>query len=205
MPTLFAAMVFSLMPPTGSTLPVSDTSPVMATPGSTGLPSARESRAVTMVMPALGPSFGTAPSGTWRWTCAFWRKSFSGSWERRKLFATEKAMLALSFITSPRWPVSCSEPSAPFLSVELAKGRGTAVSMYSAEPPMAVQARPMTTPGGVTSYMRSCVNSCLPTKSLRLSGRTSTSSASLLTILKAAFLRIFSMCFWRFRTPLSRQ
>ena len=53
---------------------------------------------------------------------------------------------------------------------------------------MAVQARPMTTPGGVSSYNRSEVNIGLPTKSVRLSGFTSNVSLSLLTILYAAFL-----------------
>ena len=54
--------------------------------------------------------------------------------------------------------------------------------------PMAVQARPITTPGGVSSYNRSEVNIGLPTKSVRLSGFTSNVSLSLLTILYAAFL-----------------
>ena len=54
-------MVFSLMPPTGSTLPVRETSPVMARFCRTGRSRARESRAVTMVQPALGPSLGVAP------------------------------------------------------------------------------------------------------------------------------------------------
>lgn len=48
---------------------------------------------------------------------------------------------------------------------------------------MAVQASPMTTPGGVAPYMRSTVNTGLPTKSCRLAGVTSTASASPLTIL----------------------
>ena len=55
------AMVFSLMPPTGRILPVRETSPVMARFCRTGLSMASESRAVTMVQPALGPSLGVAP------------------------------------------------------------------------------------------------------------------------------------------------
>lgn len=35
--------------------------------------------------------------------------------------------------------------------------------MYSAVPPIDVHARPMVTPGGVTSYKRSLVKTCLPT------------------------------------------
>lgn len=48
------------MPPTGKTFPVNDISPVIATSGLTGLFSAKEMSAVTIVTPALGPSFGVA-------------------------------------------------------------------------------------------------------------------------------------------------
>lgn len=58
---LLTAIVFSLIPPTGSILPVSDTSPVMATFWRTGRLVARDNNAVTMVQPALGPSLGVAP------------------------------------------------------------------------------------------------------------------------------------------------
>ena len=58
---MLTAMVFSLILPTGSTIPVNDISPVMARFCETGLPVARDTRAVTMVQPALGPSFGVAP------------------------------------------------------------------------------------------------------------------------------------------------
>ena len=50
------------------TFPVRDTSPVIATFCLMGLFNARDMRADTIVIPALGPSFGTAPSGIWRWT-----------------------------------------------------------------------------------------------------------------------------------------
>ena len=55
------AMTFSRMPPTGSTLPVSEISPVIAICCLTGLLSARESSDETRVTPAEGPSFGVAP------------------------------------------------------------------------------------------------------------------------------------------------
>jgi len=54
-------MTFSFIPPTGKTLPVSDTSPVIARFCLTGVPIANDNKAVTMVQPALGPSFGVAP------------------------------------------------------------------------------------------------------------------------------------------------
>ena len=49
------------MPPTGSTFPVSDISPVIAISLRTDWSKANDNRAVTMVQPALGPSFGVAP------------------------------------------------------------------------------------------------------------------------------------------------
>jgi len=55
------AIVFSLIPPTGRIFPVNDTSPVMATFCLTGQFMASDSKAVTIVHPALGPSFGVAP------------------------------------------------------------------------------------------------------------------------------------------------
>ena len=59
--TSLTAIVFSLIPPTGSTLPRRDTSPVIATFCLIGRSIARDNSAVTIVQPALGPSFGTAP------------------------------------------------------------------------------------------------------------------------------------------------
>lgn len=55
------AIVFSLIPPTGRTFPVRETSPVIATSCRIGTPLARDRSAVTIVQPALGPSFGVAP------------------------------------------------------------------------------------------------------------------------------------------------
>lgn len=60
-PCWLTAMVFSLIPPTGRIFPVRDTSPVMATFWRAGVLVAKDSRAVTMVHPALGPSLGVAP------------------------------------------------------------------------------------------------------------------------------------------------
>ena len=68
MPARSAASAFSLTPPIGSTWPVRVISPVMATSSETGTPIASEASAVAMAVPAEGPSFGTAPAGTWMWT-----------------------------------------------------------------------------------------------------------------------------------------
>jgi hypothetical protein len=51
-------------PPFGSTRPCSLTSPVMSSVGFTGGPLMSDAIAVTIVTPALGPSFGIAPAGT---------------------------------------------------------------------------------------------------------------------------------------------
>ena len=71
MPTRLAASTFSLMPPTGSTRPDSVISPVIAISPRTGRRVSSDARAVTIVTPADGPSFGIAPDGTCRWISAF--------------------------------------------------------------------------------------------------------------------------------------
>ncbi len=64
MPPRCAASSFSLRPPIGSTSPRRVISPVMATSARTGILVSADTSAVHMPMPALGPSFGVAPSGT---------------------------------------------------------------------------------------------------------------------------------------------
>src|SRR5262249_47580810 len=66
-PPGWAAKVFSRRPPMGRTLPRRVTSPVIATSLRTLRPVRAEMRAVAMVMPAEGPSFGMAPAGVWTW------------------------------------------------------------------------------------------------------------------------------------------
>jgi hypothetical protein len=63
-----AAITFSRIPPTGSTCPVRVSSPVIARGRRMRSLRARDTSAVAMVMPALGPSLGVAPSGTCRCT-----------------------------------------------------------------------------------------------------------------------------------------
>ena len=60
------------MPPTGSTCPRSVISPVIATSSRTGTPVSSETSAVVIAVPADGPSFGTAPAGTWMWMSDPW-------------------------------------------------------------------------------------------------------------------------------------
>ena len=64
-------MTFSLIPPTGRTSPRRLISPVMAVSLRTVRPVRSETSAVNMATPALGPSFGVAPAGTWMWMSLF--------------------------------------------------------------------------------------------------------------------------------------
>ena len=66
-PARCAASDFSFSPPIGSTCPVRVTSPVIATSLRTGRPLISEESATVIATPAEGPSFGTAPAGTWMW------------------------------------------------------------------------------------------------------------------------------------------
>ncbi|MBP2684848.1 MAG: rane-associated protein [Deltaproteobacteria bacterium] len=77
-PARSAASAFSFTPPMGRTRPRRVTSPVIATSLRTGIPVREETRAVAIVMPAEGPSFGIPPDGTWMWmSCFAWK--FRGS------------------------------------------------------------------------------------------------------------------------------
>src|ERR1035441_2808716 len=76
-PLRLAARTFSLMPPMGSTWPVRVISPVMARLVRTLRSVSMLRRAVAMVMPALGPSLGMAPAGTWMWMSLVLKRSGS--------------------------------------------------------------------------------------------------------------------------------
>ena len=65
MPARSAASTFSFTPPIGSTSPRRLISPVIATSLRTGRPVSSEASATNIATPALGPSFGVAPAGTW--------------------------------------------------------------------------------------------------------------------------------------------
>ena len=76
MPARAAAATFSLMPPTGSTRPRRLTSPVRAVSERTQRSVTSDTSASHMASPALGPSLGMAPAGTWMWMSLLSRKSF---------------------------------------------------------------------------------------------------------------------------------
>ena len=75
-PARCAASTFSLTPPIGSTLPRKVISPVIATSFRTGSLASAETSVVASVIPADGPSFGMAPSGTCTCTSVLRLKSF---------------------------------------------------------------------------------------------------------------------------------
>src|SRR5690606_16413842 len=70
-PPRWAASNFSLRPPIRNTSPRKVISPVIATSALTGIPVSTDTSAVHIAIPALGPSLGVAPSGTWMWISTF--------------------------------------------------------------------------------------------------------------------------------------
>ena len=83
-PARWAPSTFSFSPPIGSTRPRSVISPVIATSRRTGRPDIALTSAVEIATPALGPSFGIAPAGTWTCTSIEPSRS-SGIFERRRV------------------------------------------------------------------------------------------------------------------------
>ena len=65
MPARWAPSTFSLTPPIAITRPVRVSSPVIAMSFATARPLNALTSATAMAIPADGPSFGTAPAGTW--------------------------------------------------------------------------------------------------------------------------------------------
>ena len=63
------------MPPTGSTSPRRLISPVIAVSLRTVRSVISETSAMNMATPALGPSFGIAPAGTWMWMSLFSKRA----------------------------------------------------------------------------------------------------------------------------------
>ena len=92
--------------------------------------------AVTMVMPAEGPSLGMAPAGTWM--CMVFFSNCSRSMPRRLALARiqESPARADSRITSPSWPVRMKS-SLPSMRV---------TSTATTSPPTSVTTRPVAAP-----------------------------------------------------------
>mmetsp|Transcript_60443 Transcript_60443/g.175054 ORF Transcript_60443/g.175054 Transcript_60443/m.175054 type:complete len:245 (+) Transcript_60443:293-1027(+) len=243
MPSRRAAMTFSLIPPTFKTLPVKVNSPVIAKFDLNGWLSARLTNAEAIVTPAEGPSFGVAPSGTFKWTCASSRNVFAGSSSRTKRRAYVSEMALDSFITLPNCPVTfmkpgleppapprclptsvtgcvrslgCNIPSSPMppRACQLL-GNLPRASTTSVAPPKEVQAKPITTPGGVFPAAYSCSDKCKgwPIYSAKLStvmcvvdaaASSTLASGFFRTTLKATLRLTFSNNCRRCLTPASR-
>ena len=90
-----------------------------------------------MATPALGPSLGMAPAGTWMCTSDFSNSAGSMPSSAARALTRVSAACALSFMTSPSWPVR--------MSLLLPGTRVASTNRIS--PPVGVQARPVATPG----------------------------------------------------------
>ena len=110
-PARCAASTFSRTPPIGSTWPVRVISPVMPTSAETGRPRTSDAIAVAIVMPAEGPSFGTAPAGTCTWMSCSANHDGSTPTSSACDRTQDSAARADSCMTSPSWPVIVSRPS----------------------------------------------------------------------------------------------
>src|SRR3989449_4858522 len=146
-PARAAAVSFSLSPPVGSTRPRSVSSPVIATSWRAGRWHNSDANAVAIVIPADGPSLGTAPAGTCR--CTSVCVNASSGIPRAPARARNRlhAACADSFITSPSCPVKVIWP---FPGIWIA-------SMNMISPPTGVHARPVATP---TSGLRPATSLC---------------------------------------------
>ena len=98
------------MPPTGSTRPRRLISPVIAVSLRMVRSVINDVSAMNIATPALGPSFGVAPAGTWTWMSLFSKRLASMPSAEARFLTIESAAWALSFITSPSWPVRISRP-----------------------------------------------------------------------------------------------
>src|ERR1035437_5609658 len=141
-PLRLAASTFSLIPPMGSTCPVRVISPVMARLVGTLRSVSMESSAVAMVMPALGPSLGMAPAGTWMWMSLVLNRSGSMPY----LVALARTQVSAACTDS-----CMTGPSCPVMMRPLLPPGMRPASMNRTSPPTGVQARPTATPGRATA------------------------------------------------------
>ena len=87
-----------------------------------------------MAVPADGPSFGVAPSGTWMWMSFFSNAALNMPHAFARARTTVRAASMDSFITSPSEPVRVIMPLPGM----------TCASMVSNSPPTSVHAKPVT-------------------------------------------------------------
>src|SRR5436190_7150907 len=146
-PARAAAVSFSFKPPIGSTRPRRVSSPVIARSLRAGRRHSSDASAVAIVIPAEGPSFGTAPAGTCKCTSVSVNVSSGMPSPAARARSRLHAACADSFITSPSWPVRVIWP-LPGIWI-------AATNMMS--PPTGVHANPVATP---TSGLRPATSLC---------------------------------------------
>ena len=139
MPRRCAASTFCFRPPIGSTRPCSVTSPVVPTVCFTGRPLSSDARAVVMVTPALGPSFGIAPAGTCTWNSRS-SKTSSGRSPAPRRGAQIGQRDARGLLHDVAELAGQRQAAGPLAFMPLA-------STKSMSPPTGVNARPVATPG----------------------------------------------------------
>ena len=148
-------------------------------------PVSSEASAMNMATPALGPSLGMAPAGTWMWMSDFSNRRHRCRGRRLRDLTRVSAAWALSFITSPSWPVRMSLP-LPGMRV---------ASTNRMSPPTGVQARPVATPGTLVRMATSCSKRGAP----RMAARSPSPIGTLSTAASA-----MRMATWRHTAPISR-
>ena len=133
-------------------MPLSVISPVIATSALTLFPVIAEMIAVVIVTPALGPSLGTAPSGICKCMSFFSKNPSSTSYSFAMLLTRLFEIPALSFITSPIFPVSVSTPFPGIIFTSILK----------VSPPTLVHASPVTIPTCGSFSTSSCLTFSFP-------------------------------------------
>ncbi len=194
-PFLKAAKDFSFSPPISKTFPLRVISPVIATSCETGILAKAEIRAVVNVTPALGPSFGTAPSGTWTWISVESKSMFLIPNLSAFALTYESAIFADSCITSLSCPVSLI-PGCFDLNQE--------TSIWSVVPPIDVNAKPLTEPiCGTISFSVSLIFGVPNNSGILFWSITNLSIFSPETIFVTILRAILSRFLFNERTPAS--
>ena len=165
----------------------------MAVSERTGRSVKSEASAVNMATPALGPSLGMAPAGTWMWMSLLANTASSMPSEDARFLTIERAACALSFITSPSWPVRMSLP-LPETRV---------ASMKRMSPPTGVQASPVATPGTLVRIATSFSNGAGPSTLARSSLPMRIEPLSPSAMRTAAWRKALPISRSRLRTPAS--
>ena len=152
-----------------------------------------DSIASVIVIPADGPSFGTAPSGICIWISLFSKSSLSIPYSDALDLIYPSATIADSFITSPSCPVSVISPLPSIMQASTSR----------VTPPTAVHASPFTIPTASDFNASSLSNLMVPRYSLRLEALILLVCVSPETIFAAALRHTAAMLLSNSLTPAS--